>query len=161
VSKAGAPQNEYAWDMGLQDFLQQHAGVVPDKPPSATIAAWKAAVSALAARFKEVLAPIEQLKLTDWAVLREYRGVRYNADALTIEFGENLITLEPDAIYPEAAILGRASLNCGVRLVHLDCGEDGQLWRYHWVVPHDAAVAELTRDAIELLVEALIKPSVG
>jgi hypothetical protein len=160
VDAVGTPP-DYDQVMGLRDFLNQHEGSAGDKPPSSEIAAWQAAVSTLVARFKEVLAKYEQLRLTDWAVLREHRGVRYNAEALTIEFGESPVTLEPLAIKPVGGILGRASLNCGVRQVHLDCADDGKLWRYHWVIPSDPKQAELTDEAIEELVEELFKSSAG
>jgi hypothetical protein len=143
--------------MALREFLQTPRTAVPEGGPRSKINAWRAAVSALIARFKDVLGKFDRLKLSDWSVLRDHAGIRYGAEALTIEFEETFITLEPNAIEPEAGILGRASLNCGVREVHLDCGSDGKLWRYHWVIPHDPTSAELTDPAIEGLVEELLK----
>ncbi|MEP7126936.1 MAG: hypothetical protein ABJE95_38750 [Byssovorax sp.] len=143
--------------MALREFLEhQRAGVLEGGPRS-KITAWKAAVSALNARFRDVLGKFEQLRLIDWNVLRDHAGLRYNAEALTIEFDDSVITLEPNAIEPDAGILGRASLNCGVREIHLDCAPDGKLWKYHRVIPHDPASAELTDEAIEALVEELFK----
>jgi len=147
--------------MGLRDFLSQHSGATTENPLSVEIAAWQAAVGALVERFRAQLSSYEKLQLLPWNVLREHRGVRYNAQALTIEFGEAVITLEPVAIKPEAGLLGRASLNCGVRQIYCDCNGDAQLWRYRWVIPHDPADAELTGQAIELLVEELLKSSAG
>jgi len=143
--------------MALREFLQRQRPEAPEATPRSKISAWRAAVSALNARFKGVLSKYEQLHLLDWNVLREHAGIRYNADALTIEFDETAITLEPSAIEPEPGILGRAALNCGVREVHIDCAPDGKLWRYHWVIPHDPASAELTDAAIEGLIEELLK----
>jgi hypothetical protein len=143
--------------MALRDFLEQHRPGAPEGGPRSKITAWRAAVSVLNQRFKGVLGTFDQLRLTDWSVLRDHAGIRYNAEALTIEFGETVITLEPNAIEPEPGILGRSILNCGVREIHLDCGLDGQMWRYHWVIPHDPAQAELTDAAIEELVEELLK----
>ena len=111
----------------------------------------------LNARFKSILGKFPQLRLIDWNVLRDHAGIRYDAEALTIEFDESVITLEPNAIEPEAGILGRASLNCGVRQVHLDGARGGELWSYHWVIPHDPASAELSDEAIEKLIEALFE----
>ena len=143
--------------MALREFLEHQRAGAPEGGPRSKITAWKAAVSALNARFKNILGKFAQLRLIDWSVLRDHAGIRYNADALTIEFDENVITLEPNAIDPEAGILGRTSLNCGVREIHLDCGLDGELWRYHWVIPHDPASAELSDEAIERLVEELLR----
>lgn len=143
--------------MALREFLEgQHAGA-PEGGPRSKITAWRAAVSALNARFKDVLGKFDQLRLTDWNVLRGHAGIRYNAEALTIAFDETVITLEPNTIEPEAGILGRSILNCGVREIHLDCGTDGKLWRYHWVIPHDPTSEELTDTAIEKLVEELLR----
>lgn len=147
--------------MALRDFLEQHRPGASEGGPRPKIAAWRAAVSALNRRFKNVLGKFEPLQLTDWSVLRDHAGIRYNAEALTIAFGETAITLEPNAIEPAPGILGRSILNCGVREVHLDCGPNGELWRYHWVIPHDPAQAELTDAAIEKLVEELLKSSVA
>lgn len=143
--------------MALRDFLEQQRTGAPESGPRSKITAWRAAVAALDARFRDVLGKFDQLLLTDWSVLREHGGVRYNAEALTITFGETVITLEPNTIEPEPGILGRSILNCGVREIHLDCGSDGALWRYHWVIPHDPTVAELTDMAIEKLIEDLLK----
>ena len=145
--------------MALREFLEQPHGRVLEGGPRSKINAWEAAVATLVARFKEILGKYRQLRLIDWSVLREHAGIRYSADALTVEFDENVITLEPNTIEPEAGILGRASLNCGVREIHLDCGPDAKLWRYHWVIPHDQTSAELTNEAIEGLVEALLRSS--
>jgi hypothetical protein len=147
--------------MGLRDFLSQHNNATAEHPPSSEIAEWQGAVSLLVAQFTNTLSGYEQLSTTGWNVLREHRGVRYNAEALTIEFGESVITLEPDAIKPEIGVLGRASLNCGVHQIHLDCASNGKLWRYHWVIPHDPASGELTTEAIEMLVEELYRSSRG
>lgn len=125
--------------------------------PRAKIAAWRAAASALASRFKAVLGKYAQIQLTDWSVLREHAGIRYSIEALTIEFEGAVITLEPNAIEPEHGVLGRSILNCGVREIHLDCAESGDLWRYRWVIPRDLRSAELTDEAIEALVEELLK----
>jgi hypothetical protein len=142
--------------MPLREFLEkQHTGV-PEAGPRSKITAWRAAVSAVNARFKDVLGKFDQLRLFDWNVLRDHAGIRYNAEALTIAFDETVITLEPNMIEPEPGILGRSILNCGVREIHLDCGTDGKLWRYHWVIPHDPTSAELTDAAIEELVEELL-----
>lgn len=143
--------------MALREFLEQHRAPARQGDPRSKITAWRAAVSALVARFENVLGKFEQLRLTGWNVLREHAGIRYNAEALTIEFDESVLTLEPEVIEPEAGVLGRASLNCGVQQVHLDCGLDGRLWRYHWVIPHDQTSAELTDEAIERLVEQLLR----
>lgn len=143
--------------MGLREFLQTHHASTPEGGPRSKIATWKAAVSTLDARFKEVLGKFPQIRLTEWSVLREHAGVRYNIEALTISFEDADITLEPLAIEPEAGILGRSSLERGVRQVHLDCGTDGALWRYHWVIPHDPAKSELTDAAIEEIIEQLLK----
>jgi hypothetical protein len=143
--------------MALREFLEHQRAGAPEAGPRSKITAWKAAVSALNARLKDVLGKFGQLRLIDWNVLREHAGIRYNAQALTIEFDDSVITLEPNTIEPEAGILGRASLNCGVREIHLDCGPDGKLWRYHWVIPYDPASAELSDEAIEKLVEELFK----
>ena len=61
------------------------------------------------------------------------------------------------AIEPEAGVLGRAIVNCGVREVHLDCDLGGDLWRYRWVIPQGQASSELNDVAIENLVEELLK----
>ena len=143
--------------MGLREFLETQHPSGPGGGPRSRIAAWTAAVSALDARFKEVLGKFRQIRLTEWSVLREHAGVRYNAEALTISFEDADITLEPLVIDPEAGILGRSSLERGVRQVHLDCGTDGALWRYHWVIPHDPAEKELSDAAIEEIVEQLLK----
>lgn len=143
--------------MALREFLEQHRTGAPEGGPRSKITAWRSAVSTLNDRFKGVLGKFDQLRLTDWNVLRDHAGIRYNAEALTIEFDETVITLEPNAIEPEAGILGRSILNCGVREVHLDCGPDGKLWRYHWVIPHDSTQAELADAAIEKLIEELLK----
>jgi hypothetical protein len=147
-------------NMGLREFLEQHpAAGASEGSAHSQIATWRTAVSALIARFKAVLGAYGQLSLTEWNVLRDHAGIRYNADALTIEHGDNAITLEPSAIGPAPGVLGRASLNCGVREVHLDCATDGRLWSFHWVVPHDQAVRELTDQTIETLVEDLLRSS--
>ena len=142
--------------MGLREFIEAHRAPAPDGGPRSKISAWKAAVSTLDSRFKEVLGKFPEIRLTDWNVLREHVGVRYNAEALTISFEDADITLEPLAIEPEAGVLGRSSLERGVRQVYLDCGTDGTLWRYHWVIPHDPAKKELTDAAIEEIVEQLL-----
>lgn len=145
--------------MALREFLEHQRAAAPEGGPRSKITAWKAAVSSLNARFKNTLGKFAQLRLIDWNVLRDHAGIRYNAEALTIEFDESVITLEPNAIEPESGILGRATLNCGVRQLHLDCALDGKLWRYHWVIPHDPDSAELTDEAVERLVEELFKSS--
>lgn len=143
--------------MALREYLEQQRAGVPEGGPRSKITAWRAAVSTLNARFKDILGKFDQLRLTDWSVLRDHAGIRYNAEALTIAFDETVITLEPNTIEPESGIWGRSSLNCGVREIHLDCGTDGKLWRYHWVIPHDPTLAELTDAAIEKLIEELLK----
>lgn len=147
--------------MALADFLKQpHTGSASKETPSTEIAAWQAAVTGLIERFTAVLSKYEQLVLHRWSVLREHHGVRYNADALSIEFGEEaVITVEPEVIAPVANVLGRASLNCGVRQLHLDCDASGKVWRYQWVIPHDGNSAELTSETIETIVEELLKSS--
>jgi hypothetical protein len=147
--------------MALREFLGTHHPGSIEGGLRSKITAWRAAVTTLIARFKDVLGKYEQIRLFDWNVIRDHAGIRYNAEALTIAFDEVVITLEPEAVEPEPGILGRASLNCGVRQIHLDCGPDGKLWRYHWVIPHDPASAELTDAAIEDLVEALLKSAAG
>lgn len=140
--------------MKLRDFLaQEHHG----RPQHNPVPEWQAAMTALVQRFRTVLAQFDQLTLTDWAVLREHRGVRYNADALSIEFGDVPIRLEPIAVEPEAGVLGRASLDCGVQQVHLDCSSDAAVWSYRWVIPHEEQAHELTDAAIESLVLALLQ----
>ena len=81
--------------MGLREFLEHQRGGAPEGGPRQKIAAWQTAVAALIVRFKDVLSKFEQLQLIDWNVLRDHAGIRYNADALTIAFGESVITLEP------------------------------------------------------------------
>jgi hypothetical protein len=142
--------------MSLAKFLSTFQGQTAPSPVTAQVAAWTAAVAALVGRFRVVLGPYKQLELHGWNVLREHRGLRYNAEALTIEFGQSVITLEPEVLEPEPGVLGRATLNAGVRLVHLDCDVDGTLWRYKWVIPSDKARAELDDAAIESLVEQLL-----
>jgi hypothetical protein len=143
--------------MSLREFLEHPRAGAPDGGPRPRIAAWRTAVSTLVARFRSILGKFQQLRLIDWSVLRNYAGIRYNAEALTIALDENAITLEPTTIDPEPGVLGRVSVNCGVREVHLDCSLDGKLWRYHWVIPRDGASEELTDEAIENVVEELFR----
>jgi hypothetical protein len=142
--------------MSLRKFLSTFDGNSAPSPVVTEVAFWTAAITALVARFRNVLGQYEQLELHGWNVLREHRGFRYSADALTIEFGARVITLEPEVLEPEPGVLGRATLNAGVRLVHLDCDANGTLWRYKWVIPSDTAWAELDDAAIESLVEQLL-----
>lgn len=148
-----------ALPMALREFLEHPPSRSTVDGPHAKIGIWQAAVALLVARFKSVLGDYSQLRLLDWNVLREHAGIRYSVEALTIDFDEAAITLEPSAIEPDMGILGRVVLSCGVRSVHLDCGSDGKLWSYRWVIPREPTSSELTDLAIETLVEDLLKSS--
>jgi hypothetical protein len=129
---------------------QQQRETVHDR-----LARWKTAVDDLVRLFQAVLAPAgDQVELTSWNVLLTEKGVRYNATALTVDFGDQNVVVEPRGLNAEG--VGVVTAMSGARSFRF-LWSAAQGWRYEWINPERHAPAEpVTNAAIELVIEALL-----
>lgn len=142
----------------LGQFLKDmKSGLDPDRGPREVIDRWKPAVEKLMARFKHKLEPYkDDLLIKEWNTVHSEGGIRYNLHALTIEFMDYQITIEPKKA-PGRGGPGRVEASCGLNLVWL-LWSGGDDWSYKWEYPADSKGSNLlTEDAIERLVEELLR----
>jgi hypothetical protein len=143
-------------ESGLAAFLkarrqqQQRSETVHNR-----LARWKAAVHDLVTHFQAVLAPAgDQAELTTWNVLLKEENVRYNATALTVDFGDQNIVVEPRGLNAEG--VGVVTAMSGARAFRFLWSEANG-WRFEWLNPERHAPAEpVTSAALELVIEALL-----
>jgi len=119
------------------------------------LARWKGAVDDLMDLFRAVLAPAgDQVEVETWTVLLKEENVRYNATALTIDFGDQNVVVEPRGLNAEG--VGVVKATSGARAFRF-LWTEAQGWRFEWINPerHDPA-EPVTSGAIELVIEVLL-----
>lgn len=145
----------YCRGMTLREFLTDRArdtaGPAGDR---LKIREYSDAVKSLMKRFRDVLSPYEALEIVEWLPLLKERSIPYNAPALTVNFRDDQITIEPKGAFVLDSA-GRVSMTRGMREVHIDWA-GGNDWVFRWVLPRTTNKEPLTNEAIEDLVQGLL-----
>jgi hypothetical protein len=141
----------------LGQFLKEKKEFVAiaDRPRE-LITTWTGAVARLESRIRKVLEPYttEGLTIDEWSTLQQDRGISYNLPALTVQFLDYQITIQPKTAPVQGP--GRVEMSCGAKVVWLLWlrAED---WSYKWEYPpYQEGPRTLTDDVIEQLVQELL-----